>query len=118
MLPRESRNSRGQRRARRQTDVSALESLEKRTLLSFSTLGYSLPDLTITGEAGPRASWGGTIDVSVYLDNIGASSTTEPMSQLPPTEHPGGRIALRIHELRPMRPIPRSRSCSPSLPIR
>ena len=86
MLPRESRNSRGQRRARRQTDVSALESLEKRTLLSFSTLGYSLPDLTITGETGPRAAWGGTIDVSVYLDNIGASSTTEPMSQLPPTE--------------------------------
>ena len=98
MLPRESRNSRGQRRARRQTDVSALESLEKRTLLTFSTLGYSLPDLTITGEAGPRASWGGTIDVSVYLANIGASSTTEPMSQLPQTEQPGGRIALWIDE--------------------
>ena len=67
MLPRESRNPRGQRRARRQTDVSALESLETRTLLAFSTLGYSLPDLAISGEAGPRAAWGGTIDVSERL---------------------------------------------------
>ena len=86
MLPRESRNSRGQRRARRQTDVSALESLEERALLSFSTLGNSLPDLTISGEAGPRAAWGGTIDVSAFLQNIGASTTTEPLSQLPPTQ--------------------------------
>ena len=86
MLPRESRYPRGQRRARRQTDVSALESLEERALLSFTTLGNSLPDLTISGEAGPRAAWGGTIDVSAFLQNIGASTTTEPLSQLPPTQ--------------------------------
>ena len=105
MLPRESRYPRGDRRARRQTDVSALESLEERTLLSFSTLGYSLPDLAISGEAGPRAAWGGTIDVSVYLQNIGASTTTEPLSQLPPTE-PQATGSLYNSTSRPMRPIP------------
>jgi hypothetical protein len=88
VLPKEFLNARGQRRARRQTDVSTLESLEERALLSFTTLGNSLPDLTITGEAGPRASWGGTIDVSAFLQNLGASTTTEPLSQLPATETP------------------------------
>jgi hypothetical protein len=86
VLSRESRYSRPERRARRRTDLTALETLEERTLLSFTTLGYSLPDLTISGEAGPRAAWGGTLDVAVNLQNIGASSTTEPVSQLPPTE--------------------------------
>jgi len=55
-------------------------------VLSFSNLGFSLPDLTISGEAGPRAAWGGTLDVSVYLQNIGASTTTEPFSQAAPTD--------------------------------
>jgi hypothetical protein len=86
VLPRESRYSRPERRAQRRTDLTALETLEERTLLSFTTLGYSLPDLTITGEAGQRAAWGGTLGVSVYLQNIGASSTTEPLNQLPPTQ--------------------------------
>jgi hypothetical protein len=56
--------------------------------MAFSQLGFSLPDLTITGSAGPRAAWGGTLDVSVYLQNIGASTTTEPLSQAPPTQPP------------------------------
>jgi hypothetical protein len=86
VFPRESRNPRSERRARRQTALTALEGLEERTLLSFSTLGFSLPDLTVSGQAGPRAAWGGTLDVSVMLQNIGASTTTEPVSQLPPTE--------------------------------
>ena len=54
--------------------------------MSFSNLGYSLPDLTISGEAGPRAAWGGSIVVSAYLQNIGASTTTEPMSQAGATD--------------------------------
>ena len=86
MLPRESRIQRLNRRARRRTDLTALEVLEERTLLSFSNLGYSLPDLRISGEAGPRAAWGGTIVVSAYLQNIGASTTTEPMSQAGATD--------------------------------
>ena len=60
--------------------------LEERTLLSFSNLGFSLPDLTISGEAGPRAAWGGPSIVSAYLQNIGASTTTEPLSQAVPTD--------------------------------
>ena len=99
MLPRESRNPRGQRRARRQTDVSALESLEKRTLLSFSTLGYSLPDLTITGEAGPRAAWGGTIDVSVYLAQHRRQQHHRADVAVAADATAGGRIAVRIDQL-------------------
>ena len=86
MLPRESRYPRPERRARRRTDLTALEGLEERTLLSFSNLGFSLPDLTISGVVGPRAAWGGTLTATVYLQNIGASTTTEPLSQLPPTQ--------------------------------
>jgi hypothetical protein len=86
VLPSESRISRPERRARRRNDLTAVERLEERTLLSFSNLGYSLPDLTITGLAGPRAAWGGMLNVSVYLQNIGASSTTEPLSQAAPTD--------------------------------
>jgi hypothetical protein len=88
VLPREFRNTHSQRRARRRTDLAILERLEERALLAFSPLGFSLPDLTVTGEAGPRAAWGGKLDVSVYLQNIGASTITEPMSQAPPTEPP------------------------------
>jgi hypothetical protein len=56
--------------------------------MAFSQLGFSLPDLTISGIAGPRAAWGGTLDVSVFLQNIGASTTTEPLSQAPATQPP------------------------------
>jgi len=86
VLPRESRTQRLERRARRRTDLTALEVLEERTLLSFTNLGYSLPDLKVTGEAGPRAAWGGSLVVSAYLQNIGASTTTEPMSQAGATD--------------------------------
>jgi hypothetical protein len=74
---------RQERRNRRRTDLAALERLEARELMAFSTLGYSLPQLTVTGSAGPRAAWGGTLNVSVYLQNIGASTTTEPTAQAP-----------------------------------
>jgi len=65
-----------------------MEQLEARSLMAFSNLGFSLPNLAITGEAGPRAAWGGLLDVSVYLQNIGASTTTEPLSQAPATQPP------------------------------
>jgi hypothetical protein len=60
-----------------------LERLEDRALLAFSTLGFSLPHLIINGEAGPRAAWGGTLNVSAFLQNIGASTITEPTQQAP-----------------------------------
>src|SRR5580658_2015565 len=83
VLPRESRHVRQERRNRRRTDLAALERLESRELMAFSSLGFSLPQLVVTGTAGPRASWGGTLNVSVYLQNIGASTTTEPTAQAP-----------------------------------
>ncbi len=60
-----------------------LERLEERTVLSFSSLGFSLPQLVITGDAGPRAAWGGMLDVNAYLQNIGSSTITEPFAQAP-----------------------------------
>jgi hypothetical protein len=83
VLPRESRHVRQERRNRRRTDLAALERLEPRELLAFTTLGFSLPQLVVSGEAGPRAAWGGPLDVSVFLQNIGSSTTTEPTAQAP-----------------------------------
>jgi hypothetical protein len=83
VLPRESRHMRQERRNRRRTDLAALERLESRDLMAFSSLGFSLPQLVVSGQAGPRAAWGGTLNVSVYLQNIGASTTTEPTAQAP-----------------------------------
>jgi hypothetical protein len=84
----ETRQTRLRSRARRRADLGSLEQLESRALLTFSTLGFSLPELAITGQAGPRAAWGGTLNVLAYLQNIGASSMTEPLSQLPTTQSP------------------------------
>jgi hypothetical protein len=67
-------------------DLTTLERLEARELLAFSDLGFSLPDLIITGEAGRTAAWGGTISVSGFLQNIGASTITEPFQQAPPSQ--------------------------------
>jgi hypothetical protein len=83
-----TREARALKRARRRRDLGALQHLESRALLAFSSLGFSLPDLTITGQAGPRAAWGGVLDVSAILQNIGASTITEPLSQTPPTTAP------------------------------
>jgi hypothetical protein len=88
VLPRKSRRVRPMRRVRRRADLTAPVDLEKRALLAFSPLGFSLPNLAISGQAGPRAAWGGVLDVSVFLQNIGASTTTEPYSQAPPTQAP------------------------------
>jgi hypothetical protein len=74
------------RRARRRTDLSALELLEGRQLLSYSSLGYSLPQLRVTGAAGSVAAWGGTLDVAVTVQNTGASTIIEPLSLVPPAQ--------------------------------
>jgi hypothetical protein len=76
------------RRARRRTELAAPVCLEGRTLLAFSPLGFSPPDFAISGQAGPRAAWGGVLNVSVFLQNIGATTITEPFSQAPPTQPP------------------------------
>ena len=86
MLPWETLRARDDRRARRRTDLAALEQLEGRQLLSYSSLGYSLPELQISGLAGPVASWGGSYQVTVVLQNTGASTIIEPLSLVPASE--------------------------------
>jgi len=86
VLPWETLRARNNRRARRRTDLAALEQLEGRQLLSYSSLGYSLPDLKISGLAGPVASWGGSYQVTVVLQNTGASTIIEPLSLVPASE--------------------------------
>jgi hypothetical protein len=51
--------------------------------LAFSTLGFSLPDLRISGTAGPIAAWGGTLSVTATILNTGASTITNPIAQAP-----------------------------------
>ncbi|WP_422925190.1 hypothetical protein [Singulisphaera sp. PoT] len=51
--------------------------------MAYTPLGYSLPDLSITGYAAPTASWGGSVDVSVTVRNTGASTLPEPFAQAP-----------------------------------
>src|SRR5262245_14887057 len=74
------------RRARRRTDLAALEQLEGRQLMAYSSLGFSLPDITVSGSAGPVASWGGSLTVNVFLQNTGASTINEPLALAPASQ--------------------------------
>jgi hypothetical protein len=60
-----------------------LERLEGRELLAFSPVGFSLPDLAISGFAAPVAAWGGPFAVTVDVRNQGASSMIEPLNLAP-----------------------------------
>ena len=86
MLPWETLRACDDRRARRRNNLTDFEVLEGRQLLSYSSLGYSLPDLSITGQAGPVAAWGGSLTVKVILKNTGASTIGEPLSLTPTTQ--------------------------------
>src|SRR5438128_12683229 len=63
VFPWESRRTRRSGRDRRRPDLAALECLEGRELLAHTALGFSLPDLAISGFAAPVASWGGPLAV-------------------------------------------------------
>jgi hypothetical protein len=86
VLPWHTLHARDNRRARRLRDGLAPEQLEERQLLSYSSLGYSLPDLRISGSAGTVATWGSTLSVSAIVQNIGTSTIVEPLSQTPPSQ--------------------------------
>ena len=96
MLPWETLRTRDDRRARRRTELAALEQLEGRQLLSYSSLGYSLPDLQVKGLAGPVATWGGSYSVTVLLQNTGASTIIEPLSLTPASEVTLGPDGLNV----------------------
>lgn len=96
VLPWESRSARRQPRAIRRKDLTAVESLEGRQLLSNTALGYSLPDLQLTGSAGAVASWGGTLTTTVLVQNTGASTMLDPVSLAPGSESTADAPATTI----------------------
>ena len=51
--------------------------------MAFSPLGFSLPELSITGSVGMRAAWGGTLGVTATVLNTGTSTITNPIAQAP-----------------------------------
>jgi hypothetical protein len=105
---RDSRHVRLERRARRRTNLADLEPLEARDLMASSSLGFSLPDLRISGIAGSQAAWGGTLGITAMVDNIGSSTTTNPIAWAPgnlsTADAPASTVAVLItphrHSLR------------------
>ena len=83
MLPWESRRTRRNGRAGLQPGRQALERLETRELLAYTPLGYSLPDLTVSGYTSTVASWGGPLTVTLNVRNLGASTLPEPTALQP-----------------------------------
>jgi hypothetical protein len=79
----EARQTRRNGRGGRRTGQVALESLEARELLAYTPLGYSLPDLTVSGYTSAAASWNGPLTVTVNVQNLGASTLIEPTQLLP-----------------------------------
>ena len=71
------------RRAPRRPELGAPERLERRDLLAFSPLGVSLPDLAISAQAAPVATYGGPLALQIDLSNLGASSLIEPLNLAP-----------------------------------
>jgi hypothetical protein len=85
VLPWETRRQRRNGRAalRRQPGNVGLERLEGRELLAYTPLGYSLPDLTVTGYTSGSAAWGSDLTVTLDVRNIGAETLTAPLSLQP-----------------------------------
>lgn len=83
MSPRESRRTGRLGRVRNRPNFAALERLEGRQLLAFSPLGFSLPDLIVSGTSSARAAYGSDVSVTVDVQNIGASSLIEPLALQP-----------------------------------
>jgi hypothetical protein len=81
--PLDARNQRRGGRARGGSVRGPIEALERREVLSYSTLGYSLPNLNVTGLSAPVAAWGQPLAVAVNVYNTGASTINEPLHLTP-----------------------------------
>jgi hypothetical protein len=79
--PMDSRKQRRSGRARGGSAIAPLEALERREVLSFSALGYSLPDLVVTAYSAPVTAWGGSLSISANVTNLGTSTIPEPFHQ-------------------------------------
>jgi hypothetical protein len=85
VLPWEARRTRRKGRAGRQQGLGlgTVERLEGRELLAYTPLGFSLPDLTISGYTSTAAAWGGPLTVTFNAQNLGASTLPEPTALQP-----------------------------------
>lgn len=83
------------------------ETLEGRQLLSYSPIG-SLPDLTVTAQAGAIATYGGPITVTLDVRNLGSSSMIEPLNLQPgsPSTADAGPSHVGVYLLRSSRSHP------------
>ena len=75
--------------------------------MAFSPLGFSVPDLTITGSAGAHAAWGGKLGVAATVINTGSSTITNPIAQAPGSlstaDAPTSTVAVVITPRRSMK---------------
>lgn len=84
MFPRDFRRERRSQRPRlRPENRVAVEGLETRQLMAYSPFGFSLPQLSVSGFAGPTASYNSPLVVDVVVENQGASSLVEPTNLAP-----------------------------------
>ena len=80
MPPLVARNLRRNGRVRRGSIQGPIEALERREVLSYSALGFSLPDLAVTAYSAPIAAWGQPLTVATNIYNQGASSINQPLN--------------------------------------
>ncbi|WZO99123.1 hypothetical protein EP7_000717 [Isosphaeraceae bacterium EP7] len=73
----------GRERRRRAVPHAFVELLESRQLMAYSPLGYSLPELVVSGRAAGTAAYGGQLGVTISVQNLGASSIIEPFALTP-----------------------------------
>jgi hypothetical protein len=69
---------------RRRQLLSGVEALEPKSLMAFTPLGTSIPDLAVSSVfAGPVAAYGGQVAVTIDVANLGAASMVEPENLAP-----------------------------------
>jgi hypothetical protein len=73
----------GRERRPRRVPPAHIELLESRQLMAYSPLGYSLPELVVSGRATTTAAYGGDLGVEISVQNLGASSIIEPFALTP-----------------------------------
>ena len=107
----ETLRARDDRRARRRTELAPLEQLEGRQLMAYTSLGYSLPDLHVTGQAGPVASLGRAPDRHGHPSEYRGQHHQRALSLIPPSQvaHRARRPARSTRMRRRARP-----TCQPT----
>jgi len=100
----DSRRERRGGRPRARAERVAVEGLEGRQLLAYSPLGFSLPQLSVTGYAPSSAAYGGPIVLDVTVANRGASSIVEPTNLAPGSISGADAVATTVEVFAAARP--------------